>query len=149
MSFRPNGTIGDETRSGHSHECKDMQLKINYDAEKNILYGSYKGAFTVQQFEKQLREIVSTAEFPPDVPTIWDLSETDVSQFDWNFIQQLLEIRERFPARGDALIAIVAPSDLTFGVSRMYTARGETLPQQMQVFRTVTEAEAWLKSALD
>ena len=149
MSFRPNGTIGDETRSGHSHECKDMQLKINYDAEKNILYGSYKGAFTVQQFEKQLREIVSTAEFPPDVPTIWDLSETDVSQFDWNFIQQLLEIRERFPARGDALIAIVAPSDLTFGVSRMYTARGDSLPRQMQVFRTLPEAEAWLESVLD
>ena len=115
MSFRPNGTIGDETRSGHSHECKDMQLKINYDAEKNILYGSYKGAFTVQQFEKQLREIVSTAEFPPDVPTIWDLSETDVSQFDWNFIQQLLEIRERFPARGDASITGVVrgPSPAT------------------------------------
>ena len=126
-----------------------MQLNINYDAEKNILYGSYKGAFTVEEFENQLREIVSAAEFPADVPTIWDLSETDVSQFNWEFIQQLLEIRERFPARGDALIAIVAPSDLTFGISRMYTARGESLPQQMQVFRTVTKAEAWLKAEHD
>ena len=126
-----------------------MQLSINYNAQKNILYGRYKGAFTTTEFEAQLRKIVSAAEFPPDVPTIWDLSETDMAQFDWKFIEQLLEIRARFPARGDALIAIVAPADLTFGVSRMYAARGNDLPQQVQVFRDESSAEDWLNNARD
>lgn len=121
-----------------------MQLSINYNAQKNILYGRYKGAFTTTEFEAQLRKIVSAAEFPPDVPTIWDLSETDMAQFDWKFIEQLLEIRARFPARGDALIAIVAPADLSFGIARMYASRGVALPQEMTVFRDLDAAEAWL-----
>ena len=124
----------------------DMQLSINYDAQKNILYGRYRGAFTVTEFESQLREIVSASEYPPDVPTIWDLSETDMGQFDWEFIEQLLEIRTRFPARGDAFIAIVAPADLAFGVSRMYAARGTALPQQVEVFRNISAAEDWLNN---
>ena len=124
-----------------------MSLDMKYDDEKNILYGSYKGAFTVDQFEAQLKEIVSGADFPPDVPTIWDLSETDISKFDRDFIQQLLAIRERFPSRGDALIAVVASSDLTFGISRMYASHGDALPQRVRVFRTIAEAEAWLLDA--
>ncbi|MEM7468990.1 MAG: hypothetical protein AAF387_19190 [Pseudomonadota bacterium] len=126
-----------------------MSISLEYNADNNILYGSYKGAFTFEQFETQLKELVSGADYPADVPTIWDLSETDISQFDWQFIEELLAIRRRFPERGNAYIAIVAPSDLTFGLSRMYASRGDSLPQSMQVFRDIADAEAWLQQSLD
>ena len=122
-----------------------MPLNIKYDAQKQILYGYYKGTFTVEEFERQLREIVTSEQFPPDVPAIWDLSETDVEQINWEFIGKLLEIRGRFPARGGALIAVVACADLTFGISRMYAARGDSLPQHLEVFRTIKDAEDWIQ----
>ena len=123
-----------------------MQIHLEYDRDKNILFGSYSGTFTLQDFETQLAEIVSTSTFPANVPTIWDLTEMDFSQMDWDFINKLLEIRAKFPTRGDALIAIVAATDLTFGVSRMYASKGDSLPQTMQVFRSIEDAEAWIKT---
>ena len=123
-----------------------MQIHLEYDRDKNILFGSYSGTFTLQEFETQLAEIVSTSTFPANVPTIWDLTEMDFSQMDWDFINKLLEIRAKFPTRGDALIAIVAATDLTFGVSRMYASKGDSLPQTMQVFRSIEDAEAWIKT---
>lgn len=68
----------------------------------------------------------------------------DFSQFDWEFINNLLEIRAKFPSRGDALIAIVAEDDLAFGISRMYASRGISLPQTLQVFRQLEDAETWI-----
>jgi hypothetical protein len=41
-------------------------------------------------------------------------------------------------------LAIVAPQDLTFGMARMYQLFTERDAHQVGVFRTVTEAEAWL-----
>ena len=122
-----------------------MQLHLEYNSDKNILFGSYSGMFTLQAFEAQLAEIVSTATFPANVPTIWDLTEMDFSQMDWDFINKLLEIRAKFPTRGNALNAIVAQTDLTFGISRMYASKGDSLPQTMQVFRSVEDAEAWIE----
>ncbi len=119
-------------------------MELKYDAGKNILYGSYAGAFTLDEFEEQLIHIVSGANFPATVPTIWDLSAMDFSQFDWEFMKKLLEIRAKFPSRGNALIAIVAEDDLAFGVSRMYASQGISLPQTLQVFRRLEEAETWI-----
>ena len=114
-------------------------MELKYDPKRNILYGSYAGAFTLNEFEDQLIQIVSGENFPPTAPTIWDLSAMDFSQFDWEFINQLLEIRAKFPSRGGALIAIVAEDDLAFGISRMYASRGISLPQTLQVFRNLED----------
>ncbi len=41
--------------------------------------------------------------------------------------------------------AIVAPSDVLYGVSRMFqTMRGEDHPDELEVFRSLEEARAWL-----
>lgn len=42
-------------------------------------------------------------------------------------------------------LAIVAPGDAVYGVSLMYqTLRGENVPEQVKVFRTMEEADEWL-----
>ena len=42
-------------------------------------------------------------------------------------------------------LAIVAASDVTFGMSRMYEVlRGDDVPEQIRVFRSYEEAVAWL-----
>jgi hypothetical protein len=41
--------------------------------------------------------------------------------------------------------AIVAPTDVRYGVSRMFqTLRGEGLPAELEVCRTIDEAECWI-----
>lgn len=121
-----------------------MLLRFEYNEEKHILYGSYSGRFTFDEFESKLLEIVSGKDYPPDVPTIWDVGQMDAAQFDWEFISKLLEIRRNYPQRGEAMIAIVAPSDLSFGVSRMYASISDRLPPLIRVFRDVSKAEEWI-----
>ena len=41
-------------------------------------------------------------------------------------------------------VAIVAPSDAVFGMARMYEAFRSESPEQVQVFRDLPSAEAWL-----
>ena len=41
-------------------------------------------------------------------------------------------------------VAIVAPSDVVFGMARMYEAFRAESPEQVQVFRDRAAAEAWL-----
>lgn len=42
-------------------------------------------------------------------------------------------------------LAIVAPGDQVYGVSLMYqTLRGDDVPEQIAVFREMSEAEEWL-----
>jgi hypothetical protein len=56
----------------------------------------------------------------------------------------LIEIRKKYPERGNAKIAIVASTDLSFGMSRMYEVFSGNLPQTIMVFRNLEEAEQWL-----
>lgn len=42
-------------------------------------------------------------------------------------------------------LAIVAPADVVYGVSRMYQMlRGDDVPEEIAVFRDMDEAKAWL-----
>lgn len=45
--------------------------------------------------------------------------------------------------------AIVAPSDVAYGLSRMFSMHGERAGQNIEVFRSEDAAEAWLASPVD
>ena len=80
-------------------------------------------------------------------------------QFDPTF-SQLVDLRgiERFDVptpvlRREALEpvfasqsprALVASSDVGFGLSRVYSAHAELVPQNVRVFRDIADAERWL-----
>ena len=49
---------------------------------------------------------------------------------------------------GAAPVAIVAGSDLTYGMARMYQIFSESNPSPMEVFRSFSEANKWLIAAI-
>ncbi len=52
---------------------------------------------------------------------------------------------ERGPAQQHTRNAIIAPTDVLYGVSRMFqTLRGDGEPAELEVFRTCDEAERWI-----
>jgi len=57
---------------------------------------------------------------------------------------------ERGPAVLHTRNAFVAPTDVLYGVSRMFqTLRGEAPPAEIEVFRTLQEAESWIAAHPD
>ena len=59
----------------------------------------------------------------------------------------MIEMRKRYPERGNAKLAIVVHSDFSFGMSRMYEMLSDRLPQSIMVFRDYAKAEQWLSGA--
>ncbi len=69
--------------------------------------------------------------------TSWNLSSSNLRHF--------ADTRRDSPhlLRSDSRLAIVATTDVGFGLARLYAMSGRTYGQ-IEVFRTLEEAEAWL-----
>ena len=50
---------------------------------------------------------------------------------------------------GDRRIAFLVDNDFAFGMVRMFTAIGDDLKADMQVFRVEVDAKAWIGLAAD
>jgi hypothetical protein len=78
---------------------------------------------------------------------LWDIQNADVTEFDSGQIQRLASLPLRFTEeRKGGKTAIVASTDLAFGLSRMFQIFGETkdLPFLFRVFRTTEDALKWI-----
>ncbi len=60
------------------------------------------------------------------------------------YSKQLAEALESSRPRLDRKIAIIAPKDLPFGMSRVFAAHMQRLPSSYRVFRNEEEAFTWL-----
>jgi hypothetical protein len=75
---------------------------------------------------------------------MWDSRDTDFSEYDRGFLDQLGAIQKRYPERGTTRVAWIVAQGHPFGLGRMYEALAEDLPRHVRVFRSYTEAEHWL-----
>lgn len=78
---------------------------------------------------------------------LWDLSGSDLSSITSSEINGIAKTPRKYASmRTGGKTAIAAPTDLTFGLTRMYGIMTEVqdLPFETQVFRTTEEAHQWL-----
>jgi hypothetical protein len=121
-----------------------MAIDLHYDALKKILYCSVAGHITISDLQSALLKITNSEEYPANVDAIWDMRQADSENVDMAFLENVLAIRQRLPERGEARLALIADSDLMFGLSRMYQMMAVELPQPIMIFRTLEEGENWL-----
>ena len=120
-----------------------MPIHLYYDKKKEILNCSIDQSFSFEELESTLYTITHSAEYLPDVKTLWNIERFDLKEINEDFMNRL-----KFPQRRNAKLAIIIPSDLGFGLSRMYEAFSEIqgMPQSIHVFRNHADAEKWLLS---
>ncbi len=121
-----------------------MPVELYYDSSRHILRGTVSNPLDRDDIDRLMKEIVDAEDFPPDTPAIYDLRGLDFRTFDKGFAERLIEIRRHYPRRGNARIALIAPDDLGFGMTRMYQLLSDDLDQAIMVFRSVEEGEQWL-----
>ena len=79
---------------------------------------------------------------------LWDVSQAVLTDLSAEDVHQISQVPRKFlKLRKGGKTAIVATSDLAFGLSRMYQASSqlEELPFEVQVFRDSETAHEWLK----
>ena len=123
-----------------------MGIDISHDKDNNFLVITVTGELNLAILNTAAQQIVSSDQHAADISTLWDVSQVDTNNLDQGFFEELIALRKNLKGRGNAKLALVANSDLRFGLSRMYELLSGELPQSMHVFRTLDEAKEWLST---
>ncbi len=99
------------------------------------------GVVTAGQLRGHQEELRAEEGFEPGLDHLLDLR--DVTLFDLS-VDEVREISRVRVFGESSRLAVVAPTDVAFGLSRMYEAFGELGEERYRVFRDIEDAEGWL-----
>jgi hypothetical protein len=118
-----------------------MPVSYVIDAEQRLVRSRAWGVLSDEDLIAHYRAIAADPLFEPTFSQLGDLREVSEVTLSATIIRReaTLLVFDRAARR-----ALVASSDLAFGISRMYAQQAEAAPQNIDVFRDITEAERWL-----
>jgi len=119
-------------------------IRTSIDKRKHLTTHILIGKITVEDLLAEIKKFFDTE---PTEHNLWNLLDADVSAIDSVDIKKLSRFPlEHTPSRVRGKTAIVAADDLSYGLSRMYQTWAEIEGQkvQIQVFRSLENAQAWL-----
>ncbi|HUI93387.1 MAG TPA: hypothetical protein VLX68_14160 [Chitinivibrionales bacterium] len=93
--------------------------------------------------------IAAFYEGAPTLHIIWNLTEADLSNLSGDEVRDLAKTaKSHYRSREGGKTALVASSDADYGLARMYEVFTEfaKLPASVKVFRTMEEAQQWIRS---
>ena len=116
--------------------------------DQNIRVATFRGIIRDEDLLGTYGAVLADPSYDPSFHDLVDL--TAVTSFDVSS-EGVRQLADGFRAT-DALglhtrLAIVAPNDALFGMSRMYGILRDDAPEEIQVFRNRTDATAWLAMA--
>ena len=123
---------------------ENIERRTDENAQLTIY--TAKGSISGEEVKKAIRGFYEHGPITRHV--LWDLSLAVLVDLSAEDVRQIAHVpRQSLELRQDGKTAIVAPSDLAFGLSRMYqtSSQPEALPFKVQVFRDSEAAHTWLK----
>lgn len=124
-----------------------MPISYRFDPDCNTLFYEFSGQVDEAELLEVAAKVAAEASIPPGRSEFVDLSgleHTNVSAGTLRRVAQVFADNDRHPQ--ESRVAIVAPRDLFFGLSRMYEAYREGSAVRIRIFRTLEEARAWMES---
>lgn len=117
-----------------------MPITYHIDRGQHLVVSEWSGKITIQEARAHFAALKADPDFDP---TMRHLSEALGAEATLSFGElRLLAFESPFNDSGRA--AIVASTDLVFGVSKQYEAFAERDGRDIRVFRDLDEARAWL-----
>jgi hypothetical protein len=123
-----------------------MPVRYQIDQTKGIIRTKCSGDVTLEDVLDHFRTLQSDPECPSRLDVLLDFSEwtSEANGAQLRTVSHAIAgVRDRIEF--DAC-AIVAPTDLLFGVGRMFEVFAEEWFRAIHVFRSAGDAEAWLNS---
>jgi hypothetical protein len=87
------------------------------------------------------REFTAHPDFVSGMDELTDLTRVEHVEIDATTLRRLASTT---PFREGSRVAIVAPTDLLFGIARLFEMSGESSGWDARVFRSMDEARTWL-----
>jgi hypothetical protein len=115
-----------------------MPRTVKVDTQCRLVISCYSGELTISQVLRQWEEIAAHPDFDSSFSYLTDTSDiTDylITPSDARHLARTVDPFDRYSQR-----IVVAPSDLIFGMARMYGMAGEQRHPNLAVVRTIEDA---------
>ena len=128
-----------------------MSIDSRVNQKSNTIIRTVTGKLTVADIKQAFADSLSHPDFKTNMHVIWDFNQADGSKLSTEQLIEVVEyIRSNSDIRGaDYKIILVAPVDLSFGLSRIFEGYGNNLPESIHVVRNITEAYRWIEDSMD
>ena len=125
-----------------------MAIELTYDQQLKFLLAQVHGHLSFEDVQNFMSEVLSSEEIPSDVDTLWDITEMEFDNIDYDLQTKVVEMRMRFNVqRGDAKIAIVSDYQLGEVIVKLFLILMEQISQDVNSYKTREEAMLWFGQA--
>jgi hypothetical protein len=123
-----------------------MPITISVDQPNNLTTFIVDGPIYLAEIQAAIKRFYENTNPPPSKHILWDLRNASVDKLRSDEAVQLANYAANFDKRKEiGKTAIVASSDVVFGVSRIFEAHVINPSIKLNVFRDVDEAREWLE----
>ncbi len=132
-------------------EQYSMPIDYEFDSQQKLVRTRMWGNLVTEDFIRQIKRMGADPQLSQPLRELVDTSEvTDVQvRQDVGFMQALQTLCEESGLFDGARVAFYTPSDLTYGMTRMFALMVEAsdAPFVYRPFRDLEQARAWLAEA--
>lgn len=121
------------------------KIEKRFDEEKSLTVFTVSGEVSADEFSQAIQEFYEKG--PVTKKVLFDLTDSILDNLRSEEVLNISRTPRHIPEqRVGGKTAIVAPSDLAFGLARMYEFSSDPadIPFVIKVFRTMEEAKKWL-----
>jgi hypothetical protein len=120
-----------------------MGISYRIDKADRLITATGVGDVSFQDYRGVLAVMIEDPEFDPDFDRLWDMREGHPT-LSGDEVRGIAKVVSKVV--GGRRAAIVAPGDVAYGLARMYSVFLEDAGIDVQPFRTLDEATAWLRT---
>lgn len=126
-----------------------LVIVFRYRSDLDAVHFEISGDFTLTEYLEAMKAFLESERFRPGIPSIWDFRQVEEASITGEDLRAIAGYQEQIAAnRGPTWrVALVVASDLSYGLSRMFEAYAKSAPNEVTVFRSMEEAEAWIGGA--
>jgi hypothetical protein len=122
-----------------------MPIRMVIERDIGLIRTTASGRVTGADLVEYYRRLRAHPDFKSDLNEIFDTGQVESVDITAEDVRHLSGMTEAFTKRGVPVrVAIVAPGDLEFGMSRMYELLQVQSINLLKVFRDRETAEGWL-----
>jgi|WetSurMetagenome_2_1015567.scaffolds.fasta_scaffold1069354_1 hypothetical protein len=122
-----------------------MPIRMVIERDTALIRTTASGRVTGQDLVEYYRRLRAHPDFRSNLNEIFDASQVEAVDLTAEDVRRLSGITEEFTKHGVPVrVAIIAPGDVEFGMSRMYEMLQVQSINVLRVFRDRKAAEEWL-----
>ena len=122
-----------------------MPLTYRIDAARRLVLTHATGVLTDADLLAHKERLVHDPAFDPGMSQLSDIRNIERLDVTAAGVQAMVDHdNSNAPRRHGHRMALVVPADEAFGMARMYQLMHHNEEENIGVFRTISEAEAWL-----